>query len=117
MCSHHTQLEESYAWGKFVVWLTANCTPASSRRIALGTRVLHSVNIIHDDRRDEGIVAVVSERDIKIIGNGNKPSVWQLKRYLVTTSSSSPSITAGALCSAAAPRAAWMRSSALIPAL
>ncbi len=66
-----------------MVWLTADCTPASLRWIALGTRVLHSISIVHDNGRDKGIVAVVSKRDIKIVGNGNKPSVWQLERYLI----------------------------------
>jgi hypothetical protein len=81
--SCRTQLEESYAWGKFVVWLTANCTPASSCWVAWGRRVLHSINIVDDNGGNEGVVAIVPERDIKIVGNGNKPCVWQLERYLV----------------------------------
>ncbi len=76
MRSRCTQLEESYTWGKFVVWLTTDCTPASSCRVAWGRGVLHSVNIVDNNGGDEGVVAVVPERDSKIFGNGNKPGVW-----------------------------------------
>jgi hypothetical protein len=45
---------------------------------------LHSINIVDNSNGgDEGVVAVVPERDSKIVGNGNKPGVWQLERYLV----------------------------------
>ncbi len=44
---------------------------------------MHSVNIVDDNGGDEGVVAVVPEQDSKIVGNGNKPGVWQLERYLV----------------------------------
>ncbi len=44
---------------------------------------MHSVNIVDNNGGDEGVIAVIPERDSKIVGNGNKPGIWQLERYLV----------------------------------
>ncbi len=44
---------------------------------------MHSVNIVDDNGGNEGVIAVVPEWDSKIVGNGNKPGVWQLERYLI----------------------------------